>query len=192
MKFLVAAWCVLSSADAFAMGITTRESLHAWSKDGGAALLLVQAQGPEGGGSMAWRLLTHDGEDSTYTVSSDFSPGGTSRPEVVSAGECKKKITSLDKALKKAGFINFRTRAKDCDTKTRDLTLQITKRHSEEAQDSFRRARPEGLKLNVGRESRIAVSDLLVLRFDDGRLSEWHGKTADIWSTPRNVMVGEE
>lgn len=192
MKFLVAAWFVLTSVNAFAMGVTTRETLHAWSKDGGAALLLVQVQGPEGGGSIAWRVLTSDGADTTYAVSSDFSPGGSVRPQIIRSRECKKTLTTLEKRLKELSFINFQTRPKDCDTKTRDLSLQITKRHSEEAQDSFRRARPEGLKVNVGRESRIAVSDKLVLRFDENQLSEWHGKTAETWSAPRPGMPSKE
>src|SRR5204863_377485 len=64
-----------------AMGIRNTRTLLARSPDGAHALYEIRGHGPEGGGSLGYRLEGRRRDDTAdYPVSSTFSPGDGSRP----------------------------------------------------------------------------------------------------------------
>jgi len=100
MRVGVAVGVVVVSTAAMAMSIRSSTSVLAWSKDGDAALLAVDEDGPEGGGSLRYVLISAGEPTRTEAlVSSDFSPGGPSRPQRVSEAACREAVTALGKAM---------------------------------------------------------------------------------------------
>ena len=167
-------------SSASAMGITQDESLFAWSSDGAAALLAVRAHGPEGGGSFAWRIIGPR-SDQTFVVSSDFSPGGPTRPQRISGAACSKTLVSLQETLEALHFDKVETRPRGCKEKARDLTLRVTKAHSEGVHDSFSRTPPPIQGLAQGDAVRTAVASSLVLQFRQGVLLGWFVRQGEAW-----------
>jgi hypothetical protein len=66
------------------------------SADGASTLYEVRGRGPEGGGSLAYRV---EGKDRAkrvdFLVSSTFSPGNGSKPQVVPTADCEKRLAAL-------------------------------------------------------------------------------------------------
>ncbi len=70
------------------MHISVTVEVAALSADGGAALLVRGGHGPEGGGSLGYEVVGR-GDGFAGTVSSTYSPGDGSEPEVVAAAACR-------------------------------------------------------------------------------------------------------
>lgn len=99
---------------ALAMHITYRADVLAWSSDGLSALVEFSADGPEGGGSSGYGVMTCAGVQGRVTVSSDFSPGGPSTPQTISAQACREAVKKLGEALKVSGFKNVTVDPSSC------------------------------------------------------------------------------
>jgi len=118
---------ILLALASLAMSIRTFSSVVAWSSDGDAFLVQSDAQGPEGGGSHAYYLITTKPAAITKALlSSDFSPGGSSHPQTVSARACREAATRLQTALGDR-FPGVTVRPGKCDGKERTAVVAIAK-----------------------------------------------------------------
>jgi hypothetical protein len=87
------------------MYISRHTELDAWSDDGAGALMSISEFGPEGGGAFGYWLWIPSREvDHYFRLSSDFSPGDGSRPQMVSSGERDGVLAGLGATLKREGF----------------------------------------------------------------------------------------
>jgi hypothetical protein len=106
---------LLAPLAAMAMHITSRQSLLAFSDDGLAALVETTEDGPEGGGSLAFAIIAARAPFRLqFPVSSDFSPGGGSRPQRVSTADCQQTAQVLTGALRKLQFSGVEVNAAVC------------------------------------------------------------------------------
>jgi hypothetical protein len=109
------------------MGIQENETPLARAADG-AALYEVRGQGPEGGGSLSYRVEGARPRDRVdFVVSSDLSPGDGSRPQSVSAEICRQRLAMLatELAKRKIGGVTLHPEA--CRTNRRDGLVVIAK-----------------------------------------------------------------
>jgi hypothetical protein len=96
-----AAAVACAAGAAFAMGIRESKTELVRSTDG-AALYEVRRDGPEGGGSLTYRVQGRSPRDRVdFLVSSDFSPGGPSQPQTVAPEICRQRIAALGAELAK-------------------------------------------------------------------------------------------
>ena len=110
----------------FAMGIRQTRTLLARSPDGAHALYELRGHGPEGGGSLGYRLEGRRRDDTAdYAVSSTFSPGDGSRPQTIAIDVCVERVDALGAALVKRGFRGVTTHAEGCRTKARDGLVTV-------------------------------------------------------------------
>jgi hypothetical protein len=118
---------VLLALASLGMSIQHASSVVAWSSDGDAFLVQADAHGPEGGGSLAYYLITTKPAALTKALlSSDFSPGDGSRPQTISAGACREAAKGLQSALG-ARFPGVTVRSDKCDGKQRSSVVAIVK-----------------------------------------------------------------
>ena len=85
---------VFASSTALAMHISSEETPLAKSDDGATTLIQIDSYGPEGGGSLVYKLKSASGEES-FIISSTFSPGDGSRPQTISEKACVEALTKL-------------------------------------------------------------------------------------------------
>ncbi|MBS2030479.1 MAG: hypothetical protein JST54_21430 [Deltaproteobacteria bacterium] len=85
---------VFASSTSLAMSIHSEETPIAKSDDGATTLIQVDSYGPEGGGSLVYKLKSARGEES-FVISSNFSPGDGSRPQAISEKACVEALTQL-------------------------------------------------------------------------------------------------
>jgi hypothetical protein len=104
---------------AFAMGIEESKTPLARAADG-TTLYEVRGQGPEGGGSLSYRVQGPAPRDRTdFVVSSDLSPGDGSRPQSVSAEICRQRLAALASELAKRKLAGVTLHPEECRTKRR-------------------------------------------------------------------------
>jgi hypothetical protein len=118
---LLAAMIAADGGRALAMGIRWERMQLARSADGASAVYEVRGWGPEGGGSLAYRVelrATRKGTD--FLVSSTFSPGDSSKPEVVPAELCEQRLAALATELSKRGIRGLAVNPGQCRKKERD------------------------------------------------------------------------
>ena len=118
MRFLLVLLIAVGAMAAVAMHITKDVSLLAWSSDGLSALLSYDADGPEGGGSSGFGVLTCMGEGARVTVSSDFSNGGSSHPQTITEKSCRDGLTKRDETLKANAFKGITVTPDGCKART--------------------------------------------------------------------------
>jgi len=107
------------AAAAFAMGIRESKTELARSTEG-ATLYEVRGDGPEGGGSITYRVQGRAGRDRVdFLVSSDFSPGGPRRPQTVSGEVCRQRLAALGAELAKRKFAGVSLHPEACGTRAR-------------------------------------------------------------------------
>src|SRR5574339_153059 len=96
MGFSIACGVIACAANgAAAMGIRESKTQIARAPDG-SALFEVLGHGPEGGGSIGYRVQGKTSADRVdFLLSSDFSPGGSSRPQTVSREICEQRLGAL-------------------------------------------------------------------------------------------------
>lgn len=112
----------LVAATAWGMRVSRSEGVLAWSDDGKNALLFVIQDGPEGGSRHGLRLIGgEDGKREDVTISSDFSPGGPSRPQRVSVEACRKAATEWNTLLNQRRFSRVELDANACSKKGRPV-----------------------------------------------------------------------
>jgi hypothetical protein len=118
---------VLLALASLAMGIRTFSSVVAWSRDGDAFLVQADQSGPEGGGSLAYYLITTRPAAMTRAlVSSTFSPGGPTRPQTVTAAACREAATRLQAAFGDR-FPGVTVQPDKCDAKERQGVVAVVK-----------------------------------------------------------------
>jgi hypothetical protein len=111
--------------DALAMSIETNRTKLARSPDG-ATLYEIRAHGPEGGGSLAYRVQGKAKKDTLdFLVSSDFSPGGTEQPQTVSADECRQRVTALGTEIAKRKIPGVTVHPDACASENRNGVVTV-------------------------------------------------------------------
>jgi|SRR3954451_20491964 hypothetical protein len=124
---ILALLCAWGCTDARAMSIRTNRKQLARSPEG-AALYEVRADGPEGGGSLTYRVqgkATRDAID--FLVSSDFSPGNGSQPQTVSAEVCRQRVTALGKEIARRKIPRVTVHPEACASADRDGVVTVPK-----------------------------------------------------------------
>jgi len=110
---------LMAAATARAMGIRAARTALAHAPDG-ATLLEVREMGPEGGGALTYRVQGKSAGDGVdFLVSSDFSPGGPTRPQTVPAETCRQRLAALEAELAKHKFAGVTVRPDGCRAKSR-------------------------------------------------------------------------
>jgi hypothetical protein len=109
-----------------AMGVRQERRLLARSADGNSALYEVRGWGPEGGGSLTYRI---EGKRSKkgleFLVSSDFSPGGSTRPQLVPVATCEERLDALSAELAKRGIRGVAVSPARCRSPDRDGLVTV-------------------------------------------------------------------
>ena len=104
---------------AFAMGVQVNKTPLARSIDG-ATLYEMRGQGPEGGGSLSYRVQGPRPADSAdFLVSSDLSPGDGSRPQSVSVEVCRQRLAALASKLAQQKIGGVTLHPEGCQTNRR-------------------------------------------------------------------------
>ena len=99
---------------AFAMSIRESKTQIARAPDG-STLFEVDRRGPEGGGSLGYRVQGKAPADRVdFLLSSDFSPGGSSRPQTVSPAACAQRLDALAAELAKRRFTGVTVHPEGC------------------------------------------------------------------------------
>jgi hypothetical protein len=105
----------LFGAQALAMHIRRSVALVGFSKDGASALLDESQDGPEGGGSLSYVVVGAEGpQEEAFLVTSNFSHGGSERPESVPEGTCRAQAKRFSKLLSEKGFEGATGNAEAC------------------------------------------------------------------------------
>ena len=124
----------LVTLPAWALSIREHRTPIAQSKNGKWSLVRIDAAGPEGGGSLSYRIepTTSEREDQkdsarTYVVSSTFSPGNGSTPQTISVAGCQKAANDLAAHLVKAGFVGVTVAPEECEENHRNRVVLVDK-----------------------------------------------------------------
>lgn len=163
---------LLGPAPAEAMSIRTTVSLLAWSSNGNNALLQEVLDGPEGGGALAYLIVSIRPVGVVRAVvSSDFSPGDGSTPQAIGVQACKEALVRLAAGIKRAKFAGISIRPGGCEKKLRHGMVKVA--HDVSA----------GSARLVGQGKRVIV---------DGKTELWiHKGKVLLGSPPRKVHAGE-
>lgn len=112
---------------AVAMAIRESKTQIARGPDG-SALFEVLGHGPEGGGSIGYRVQGKTNADRVdFLLSSDFSPGGSSRPQTVSRQICEQRLGALATELAKRKFSGVTIHPEACSAKDRSGLVVVAK-----------------------------------------------------------------
>jgi len=104
---------------AFAMSIRESKTPLARSADG-ATLTEVRAHGPEGGGSLTYRVQGKSARDVVdFLMSSDLSPGDGSRPQTVPPETCRQRVAALGTELAKRKIAGVTLHPEACSSESR-------------------------------------------------------------------------
>lgn len=111
---------------ATAMGIRYDRTRLARSPDGASTLYEVRGWGPEGGGSLTYRLESRGrGKAVDFLVSSTFSPGGPTKPETVAPATCEQRLAGLAEETTKRGILGVTIHPERCRAATRAELLTV-------------------------------------------------------------------
>ena len=117
---------LVAQAASDAMGVRQERRLLARSSDGGSALYEVRGWGPEGGGSLTYRIEGQRARKAVeFLVSSDFSPGGSARPQQVSIATCEERLDALSAELAKRGIRGVAVSPARCRNPDRDGLVTV-------------------------------------------------------------------
>jgi hypothetical protein len=102
-----------------AMSVRQTKTPLARSADG-ATLFEVRGDGPEGGGSLSYRVQGRSRRDAVdFLVSSDFSPGDGSTPQAISVETCRGRIAALGAEITKRKIPGVTLHPERCNTDRR-------------------------------------------------------------------------
>ena len=120
MKRVLLAVLIASAANgAAAMGIRETKKEIARAPDG-SVLHEVLGHGPEGGGSLGYRVQGKASADRLdFLLSSDFSPGNGSRPQTVSRAVCEQRLGALAAEIARRKFPGVTVHPEGCRDKDR-------------------------------------------------------------------------
>jgi hypothetical protein len=123
---LAAALIACGVHSASAMGIRESKKEIARAPEG-SALYEVLGHGPEGGGSIGYRIQGKARADRVdFLLSSDFSPGDGSQPQTVSRAVCEQRLGALAAELAKRKFSGVTVHPEACRAEDRS-GLVVTK-----------------------------------------------------------------
>jgi hypothetical protein len=123
----VAVLCACGLGDALALSIRTNRTQLARSPDG-VTLYEVRADGPEGGGSLTYRVQGKGPRSAiAFLVSSDFSPGDGSQPQTVSAEACRQRVTALGAEIAKRKIPGVTVHPDACAAADRNGVVTVAK-----------------------------------------------------------------
>ncbi len=105
------------------MSLRHDETTLAHSPDGRSVLVQDEAQGPEGGGSLTYRVT--GGKAHEFVISSDFSPGDGSTPQAVSEKECRARLAELSALLTQLGFTGVAVHPEACARQRRSGAVTV-------------------------------------------------------------------
>ncbi len=93
------------SGGAEAMSIRTSRRPLAWSVDGSKLLAVEIQDGPEGGGSLTYLVVSASAPHYLrFDVSSDFSPGGGGTPQKITSKACRSALSKLARLVTRRQF----------------------------------------------------------------------------------------
>jgi hypothetical protein len=166
MRFLAAAalLCLALATSAHALSMRLVHTPLLAGRNGQAALFLVSTIGPEGGGSIEFLLVTPK-QQSRFMVSSNFSPGGSSRPQTIGESKCRIAVSRLRGALRQAGIVDFVAHPDKCRGHAREQVIYVFEKSAGIAP----------LSLDYGQQS--SSTPILVVRGSDLILHEENGTT---------------
>lgn len=133
VSLCVLATVLAAAPNATAMGIRYDRTRLARSPDGASTLYEVRGWGPEGGGSLAYRLESKGrGKTVDFLVSSTFSPGGPTKPETVAPAACEQRLAALADEAAKRGILGVTIHPERCRASERAqlVTVQSPSRSS--------------------------------------------------------------
>ena len=149
----------LAPATAGAMCIDISYRVMAFSSDGESVLLEENGFGPEGGGSLAYLLLSGAHPWATrFVVTSNYSPGDGSTPETISVAALQKTLRGLAEAVKRKKLLGVQVGAAGAQ-RGGLVTIQPA---AAKAVTTLRAVRDEiaagSLRITI-REKRLAIAD---------------------------------
>jgi len=143
------------------------------SRNGQAALFLVSTIGPEGGGSIEFLLVTAK-QQNRFVVSSNFSPGGSSRPQIIEEPKCRIAVSRLQLALHQVGIVDFAAHPSKCHGHTREQVIYVSEKSA-------------GITpLSLDYQRQISPTPVLVVRGNDLVLHEDQGTTTLPFAMPKS------
>ena len=117
---------LVAQAASDAMGVRQERRLLARSSDGGSALYEVRGWGPEGGGSLTYRIEGKRARKAVeFLVSSDFGAGGSTRPQQVSIATCEERLDALSAELAKRAIRGVAVSPARCRNPDRDGLVTV-------------------------------------------------------------------
>jgi len=146
------------------------------SRNGQAVLFLVSTIGPEGGGSIEFLLATLN-QQTRFAVSSNFSPGGPSRPQTIPESKCRIAVARLGAAMRQAGIVDFGSHPDGCRSHAREHVIYVSEKF----------AGITHLPIDYARQS--SPAPVVVIRGDDLVLHEENGTTTLPFVMPKSKSV---
>ena len=123
----VLAAALVAGRGAGAMGIRYDRTRLARSADGASALYEVRGWGPEGGGSLAYRVegKARGKGGVEFLVSSNFSPGGASKPQIVATATCAQRLAALAEEVTRRAIRGVAIHPERCRDSEREQLVTI-------------------------------------------------------------------
>lgn len=122
----------LYCAAAEAMSIRVERRPLAWSVDGSKLLAVEIQDGPEGGGSLTYIVVSASAPHYLrFDVSSDFSPGGGGTPQKISSKDCRAAMGRLAKLVTRRQFPGLKLDVGRCARKDRVELVRIPDKQRE-------------------------------------------------------------
>jgi len=146
------------------------------SRNGQAVVFLVSTIGPEGGGSIEFLLATPN-QQTRFMVSSNFSPGGSSRPQTIPEPKCRIAVARLGASMRQAGIVDFASHPDGCRSRAREHVIRVS--------EKFAGITP--LPVDYARES--SPTPVVVIRGDDLVLHEENSTTTLPFVMPKSKSV---
>lgn len=123
MRAVLSTLVMLAALSAAAMSIRTETETLATSADGKSALQRLDSSGPEGGGSVTYRVTGSEPRD--FEISNDLSPGDGSRPQHISERVCRDRLAELMKLVAKRGIRGVSIDPKACASESREGAVAV-------------------------------------------------------------------
>ncbi|MCC6996138.1 MAG: hypothetical protein IT370_16130 [Deltaproteobacteria bacterium] len=168
---------------AAAMSIRVSRRPLAWSVDGSKLLAVEVQDGPEGGGSLTYLVVSASAPHYLrFEVSSDFSPGGGGTPQKISSKACRAAMARLARLVTRRQFPGLALETARCARKDRlDLVRVPDKQREAFAATAFNGTGA----LTLGDLTLTLTLDAATLTRAGSRLGRWPLKP------PPDVTVSE-
>lgn len=130
MGILLLSFIYGAAAEAMSIRISRRPL--AWSVDGSKLLAVEVQDGPEGGGSLTYIVVSSSAPHYLrFDVSSDFSPGGGGTPQTITSKACKAAMSKLGKLVTRRQFPGLKLEVGRCARKGRVDLVRVPDKQRE-------------------------------------------------------------